>query len=311
MDEEHSNQAPRATSAQRSIQPEPAAADAGASLAKTKGAAKTGAEKSGMAELSTSPAAKAEKPKPSAGLTAVLEASRIELDRLLAETQTIHERSWRIIQTLLEDSQLRASQAVDACLVRFEKDIQERVSGEISLSLENLDVEAGARVTARLDQALATAKQRQVSIEQDLTVAVAENRRQLDQISNSAVERLREREQNLMADLQKEAEKQLARLAATAGEINDNVRRLGETAATELHASVEKAAGAFQSRIEQVWQEMVSRAEKKLAETAQNSTVEIAKQARQLVEREMSDFFSNALRRFDRSSNSQSSNQNG
>jgi hypothetical protein len=310
MADEHSNQAPLATSVQKSIQLEPAAvADAGAS-AKTKAAAKTGAEKSGVVELSPLPTGKAEKPKASPGLTAVLEASRIELDRLLAETQTIHERSWRIIHTLLEDSQLRASQAVDACLARFEKEIQERISGEISLSLENLDVEADARLTARLDQALANAKQRQVSIEQDLAVAVAENRKQLDQISTRTVEGLRDREQNLLADLQKEAEKQLARLAAAAGDINDNIRRLGETAGTQLQAGVEKAVGAFQSRIEQVWQEMVSRAEKRLAETAQNSTAELAKQARQLVEREMSDFFSNALRRFDSSSNARSSKQN-
>jgi hypothetical protein len=309
MDEQYSNQAPRASSAQRPVQPEPAAAHAGAAPAKIKGTAKTGAENTGVVELSMAP--RAEQPKPWAGLTAVLEASRIELDRLLAETQTIHERSWRIINTLLEDSQLRASQAVDECLARFEKEIQERVSGEISLSLENLDVEAGARLTARLDQALATAKQRQVSIEQDLAVAVAENRKQLDQISTRSVEALCEREQNLLADLQKEAEKQSARLGATAGEINDNIRRLGETAGTELEASVEKAVGAFQSRIEQVWQEMVSRAEKRLAETAQNSTVELAKQARQLVEQEMSEFFSNALRRLDRSSNAQSSNQSG
>ena len=310
MADEYSNQAPPATSVQKSVQLEPAAAaDAGAS-AKTKAAAKAGAEKSGVVELSPVPTVKAEKPKASPGLTAVLEASRVELDRLLAETQTIHERSWRIIHTLLEDSQLRASQAVDACLARFEKDIQERVSGEISLSLENLDVEAGARLTARLDQALANAKQRQVSIEQDLAVAVAENRKQLDQISTRTVEGLRDREQNLLADLQKEAEKQLARLAATAGDINDNIRRLGETAGTQLQAGVEKAVGAFQSRIEQVWQEMVSRAEKRLAETAQNSTAELAKQARQLVEREMSDFFSNALRRFDSSSNARSSKQN-
>jgi hypothetical protein len=55
---------------------------------------------------------------------------------------------------------------------------------------------------------------------------------------------------------------------------------------------------------------MVSRAEKRLTETAQNSTVELAKQARQLVEREMSEFFSNTLRRLEGWSNVESSSQN-
>jgi hypothetical protein len=80
--------------------------------------------------------------------------------------------------------------------------------------------------------------------------------------------------------LQKEAEKQLARLAATAGDINDNIRRLGEIVGTQLQASVEKAVSAFHSRIGQVCQEMVGRAAKRLTETAQNSTVELANKHR-------------------------------
>jgi hypothetical protein len=71
MDEEHSNQAPRATSVQRPVQPQPTAADAGAASAKTKGGAKAGADKSGVVESSTALTAKAERPKPSEGLTAV------------------------------------------------------------------------------------------------------------------------------------------------------------------------------------------------------------------------------------------------
>jgi hypothetical protein len=306
MDEKHSTQVPRGVSASKPAQPQPIMADAGASP-KINGA-NSGAEKTGVIELSKA-TAKAEAPKQSGALTAVLEASRVELDRLLTETQTIHERSWRIIHTLLADSQLRASQAVDASLARFETEIQDRISSEMSITLQNLDIEAGARVTAHLDQAIAVAKQRQHSIEQDLAVTVAENRKQLDQISTSAAEGLRQREQNLLGDLQKEGERQLAELTKGVSQISDNIQRLSETAGSELKEHVEEAVRVFQSRIEQVWQEVVDRAEKRIAEAAQTCTIELAKQARQLVDQEMSEFFSQALRRLDRSSDAQSSNQ--
>ncbi|MBV8452357.1 MAG: hypothetical protein JOZ29_08805 [Deltaproteobacteria bacterium] len=199
---------------------------------------------------------------------------------------------------------------MDACLVRFEKEIEDRISGEMATMLQNFDVEAGARLAARLDQALATAKQRQHSIEQDLAVAVAENRRQLDQISTSAADGLQQREQGLLGDLQKEAEKQLGELAKSANQISNNVQRLGDSLSTELKQHMEDAVKVFQSRIEQVWQEVVGRAEQRIAETARTCTAELAKQARKAIDQEMSAFLSQALRRFDRSSEAQSSNQN-
>jgi hypothetical protein len=310
MDEKHSTQIPRGVSTSRPVQPQPVPTGGGAASPKVNSAANSGTEKSGVVELSATTTAKVEVPKQSGALTAVFQASRVELDRLLAETQIIHERSWHIIHKLLEDSQLRASQAVDTCLARFEKEIHDRVSSEMSTSLQNLDVEAGARLSARLDQALAAAKQRQASIEQDLALAVAENRKQLDQISAGAMEGLRQREQNLLAALQKEAEQQSEELVKNTGQMSNDIQRLGDSVGTELKGRIEEAVGIFQTRIEQVWQEVVARAEKRIAETAQTCTVELAKQARQMVEREMSEFFSHALQRFDRSSSAQSSNQN-
>ena len=311
MDEKYSAQTPRGASIPKTVQSQPAGTEAGGVSPKINGAADSGTQRASVSDSSPASTPKAEKTKQSGGLTEVLEASRAELDRLLAETEKIHERSWRVIHTLLEDSQLRASQAVDACLAGFEKEIQNRVNSEMAMMLQNFDVEAGARLAARLDQALATAKQRQRSIEQDLAVAVAENRKQLDQMSTAAADGLRLREQSLLGDLQKEAERQLGELAKNAQQISSNIQHLGESLGTELKQRMEEAVGVFQSRIEQAWQEVVGRAEKRIGETAHTCTVELAKQAREVVDREMSEFLSQALRRFDRSSGSRSSsNQN-
>ena len=310
MDEKHSTETPRGVSTPKTPQSQSARANAGGVSSKMNGAADSGTEKSGEVDSSAASTPKADTAKQSGGLSAVLEASRVELDRLLGETQNLHERSWRVIHMLLEDSQLRASQAVDACLARFEKEIQDRITSEMAVMLQNFDVEAGARLAARLDQALATAKQRQHSIEQDLVVAVAENRKQLDQISTGAADGLRQREQSLLGDLKKEGERQLGELGKNANQISNNIQRLGDSLGAELKQRTEEAVQVFQSRIEQVWQEVVGRAEQRIAETARTCTAELAKQARQVVDREMSEFLSQALRRFDRSSDERSSNQN-
>ena len=306
MDEKHSN-SPRSNSMPKS-QNQPGRPEPRGSASDPAGSANTGSEKSAAADSSVS-SSRPEAATQSEGLSAVLGASRAELDRLLAETQSIHERSWGVIHTLLEKSQLKTSQAVDACLARFEEEIQNRIRSHMAMMLQNFDVEAGARLTARLDQGLATAKQRQHSIEQDLTVAVAENRKQLDQISTGAAEGLRQKGQGLVGDLQREAERHVSELAKNARQITDNIQQLAENFGAELKKSTEEAVEVFRSRIEQTWQEMMGQADKRVAETTNTYVAELAKQARQVVNREMSEFLAHALQQFDRSPEGPSSNK--
>jgi ElaB/YqjD/DUF883 family membrane-anchored ribosome-binding protein len=305
MDEKHSNQAPRPSSAPKSVQAQPQRADARDTSSNAADAANARGEQSaGTASLS-----KPEASTQSGSLTAVLQASRVELDRLLAETQTIHERSWGVIHSLLEKSQLKALQAVDAGLAHFEDEIQERIRSHMTMMLQNFDVEAGSRLTARLDQGLATARQRQRSIEQDLAVAVAENRKQLDQISTGAAEGLRLKGQGLLGDLEREAERHVTELAKNARQITENIQQLADNFGAELKRSTEEAIQVFRSRIEQTWQEMMGQADQRITDTTNAYVVELAKQARHVVNREMSEFLSHALRQFDPSSNGPASNK--
>lgn len=311
MDEPHSIRAPRGANAPntaKTVQTQPARATAAGAQP----------QKSGEADSYNEHFPVGEAPAPSAPtsgmvkqpeLATVLRASRSELDQLLAETQHLHERSWRVIHTLLEDSQLRASQAVDACLVRFEQALQERVSNEMAMTLQNLDIEADARLAARLDQALAAARQRQADIEQDLAVAVADNRKQVDQIRIGASDELRQHKQGLLENLRKEAQKELGELAKSADQISSSIGQLSNNLTAQIQQHIEEAVQVFQSRIEQVWQEAAGRAEKQITETAHTCVADLAKQAREVVDREMSEFLSRALRRFDRSSDVQSPNR--
>jgi hypothetical protein len=90
----------------------------------------------------------------------------------------------------------------------------------------------------------------------------------LDHISTDAAEGLRLREQSLLADLQKEADSQFGELTKNANQISSNIQRLTDTVGMELKQRTDEAVGVFQLRIEQVWQEIVEQAEKRIAETA-------------------------------------------
>jgi hypothetical protein len=286
-------------------QPKPAAG-----LSPAFAAGKEVADSGGMklAPTSTTPACESDHTSQLNNLTMVLERSRTELNSLLAETQRIHEQSWRLIYSLLEDSQLKAAQTIETSLAQFEKDVQERISMVAATTLQNFDVEAAARIAARLDQGLASAKQKQHSIEQDLSVAVAENRKQLDQISTGAAEGLRQQAKRLLGDLQRESERRLAELAKQAAQIKSGLEQLADDFSTELAKRTEEAFQSLLSRSEAAWQEIVVRAEKRIAESANKYITELAKQARQVVDREMSEFLSHVLRRFDRSPDSPPSN---
>jgi hypothetical protein len=141
-------------------------------------------------------------------------------------------------------------------------------------------------------------------------VAVAENRKQLDQISTGTADALRQDEQSLLAELKKEAERQLGELANNANQISNSLQRLSDSLGAQLTQRTEEAVKVFQSRMEEVWQQVVARAEQRITETAHTCTAELAKQARQVVDQEMSQFLSQAMRRFDRSSDERTPDQN-
>ncbi len=285
-----------ASSSRRPAQSEATTADSGGPSSNTAAEVDSRGEKLDAIRHSTMAKPRTDTARHAGALADLLRASRSELDELLTETQKIHERSWHVIQSLLEDLQLRAWQAVDNAVGGVGQEIHDRVGYETSMILENLDVEAEARLAARLDLVLAKSKERQRGIEQDLAVFVADNEKQFAQMSARALEELQQREGCLRLNLQNEAERKLDEVTKSANEITSNIRRLGESLGSELEQRREQAAQVFESRLEQLWEELAGRAEKRIAEIIQTCTSTMAKQAREIVDREMSEFFIQALR---------------
>jgi hypothetical protein len=228
-------------------------------------------------------------------LADLLCTSRSELDGLLRETQKIHERSWRVIHSLLDDLQLRAWQAVDNVIARMGGEIQERAKYELSMILENFDIQTEARLAARLDKALAKATETKRLVERELTEFAAETQKQIVEVSNRAEAEVRDREQK-RAQTQNNATTKLEELNGRATEITQKIEELGDTLMNALHEHADHTLESFQSRLDQLWESAANRAEKRIADIIETGTKAVAKQVGKIVDREMLEFFIQALR---------------
>jgi hypothetical protein len=234
--------------------------------------------------------------KPSGGLADLLRISRSELDGLLAETRNIQERSWKVTQSLLEGLQTKTWQAVESALSGFQKEVQDRVGYEVSMILENLDMEAGARLAARVDQTLAKAKDDQRDIEQRLSELAAENQKTAVALSAQAAEEMQRRAAILRTDFQNEAKSKIEEVKRTAHESAGSIREIGQAASDEIGTRTEQVLMGFQPRLAHIEQEAVSRAEKRINEMTKSAVAAVAKQAQEAADREVSRFFLQALR---------------
>jgi hypothetical protein len=242
-------------------------------------------------------------------LSHLLGVSRSELDGPLAQAQEVHERSWRVIQLLLDSFQQRIGEAVDNAVADVAREVPDRAKYELSLILEHFDIEAEARLAARLDQALAKATERQRAIERDLGAGAAEHQKQLAEMSSRAGAELRQHGQSLIADVQSNTAGSIEELNKSAAEITANIRQLGSKLTSELRQHTDDALQTVQARLDELWESTAGRAEKRIAEMIQTNTGTMAKQVREIVDREMSDFFSQALRRFTHSADNHSQDQ--
>jgi hypothetical protein len=224
----------------------------------------------------------------------LLRASFSELSGLLAETQKIHEQSWRVIQSPLEDLERKAYQAVEDALSRIGQEVHERANYELAMVLENFDVKTEARLGTRLDQALAKAVETQRRIERSLTASMAEHQKQFAEDFYRAETEVREREQSLRVTVQNAAMK-LEELNKSCVEITKKIQQLGEKLMNELRQQTDEALQTFQSRFDQLWEAAAGGVEKRIAGAIEARVTSSLKQAQGTVVREMLEFFIQAL----------------
>jgi vacuolar-type H+-ATPase subunit H len=229
-------------------------------------------------------------------VTDLLAKSHFELEALLAETHKIHERSWRVIQSLLQDLELKAWQAVDAAVSGVKNKIHDRLSFETTAVLENFDVEADARLGARIDQLLAKTSEIQRGAERDLSTLVANKREQVIGISARGIKELQQLENSATANLRSEARTQVDAYKETVDTAMNNLRRVVARVSTELESLTGGVLETFQSKLERIGEEVVKQTEQRITDMTQTSLATVVKLAREVLDREISSFLVHTLR---------------
>jgi hypothetical protein len=226
----------------------------------------------------------------------LLSASRAEFDGLLSKTQEIQERSWQMVQSLFEGLHLRVCREFEDTVASFAREIHDRAAYEASSVLEIFDVEARSRLAARVDEALGKIQQTQHCVEQELNAGVAENRKELAEISLQAREELQQQQRALLVNLEVEAKRKLDDLmASTINETATNAREMTNALTDELGKCSEQALQSFQARVESLAAAAASETEKLLATTTKSVLANIAEQARETFNQEVSEFLIQTL----------------
>ena len=223
-------------------------------------------------------------------------ASRSEIDGLLAETRGIQERSSKLTQSLMEELQTKVWRMIETALNGFQKEIHERVAVEASMILENLDVEAGARLAARVDQTLAKATEHQRLIERDIAAIAAENQKAASSVSARMAEEMQRRAAILKAEFESEAQAKVDEVKKNALEAAESARETNQTLADEMKKRTGEALIGFESRMAQIELEAIARTEGRIDAIAKSTTSMIAKQVQDAADRHVSKFFIQAFR---------------
>jgi len=243
---------------------------------------------------------------PDGALVESLRASRSALEGLLAKTHEIHEESWRAVQLLFEDLHLRLCQEHEARAALFEKEIDERGRYQTESLLEQIDVEAEARLAARLDRVMERTKEAERATGNWIDEKIEASRAGLSEVAEAAKQELERQKAACLGNLQSEAEKRLNELKA---EQSRYFVTMAQKSADTLNEHFAKRANDtlddLQKRLQKLSDEVTSQLEKKIASLTEAAVAQIASEADVIVARETSTHLIEALRkRLDQLANS-------
>jgi hypothetical protein len=231
-----------------------------------------------------------------ATITDLLAESSAELDALLSETQKIHERSWRVIHSLLRDLELKAWQAVDAAVSGVRDKIHERVTFETSAVLENFNVEADARLAARMDLLLNKASELQRDLEHDIGAFIVRKRQELSEASAVSIREMQDYQSKISINFQKHSEQLLETFKQSLDESTGSIRRVIAELTAQMETQTAQSLDSFGLRLEGIGEDLVSRAEARIKNATQASLDEVLKLARAGLDREITSSLVHILR---------------
>lgn len=247
----------------------------------------------------------------SGALTNFLRTSRTELDGLLNRNREIQQESWRVLNSSLEGLLSKLYQELEAASAAFVNETRRRAQYEVSAVLELLDVEASARLSARVDESLAKARAASEEIEVTARERTEQNgQKMLMKLVNSAVKELQGKTAAMLQSFQGELQANLEESKKTVGQISEQLRETTEKVAN-LSNRADKAQEVVDARLTAAAKTVIDETERQIAALSQTALNTLQQQAAtahrrtsELVARDLRkrlDQVANALQQFDSS----------
>jgi hypothetical protein len=234
----------------------------------------------------------------SGALLEFFRASRTELEGLLAKSHEIQQESWRSLNSAFEELHSKLYKELEVASTTLVTETRRRAQYEASAVLELFDVEASARLSARLDEALA--KARTACEEMGLTVEETAQQRGQETLANlltSAAAGLQAKADVILEGFRTELQNSLdAFKSKGANEVSDQLRETTAHLADDLRSRAEKANEALNAQLTASGKAVVEETEKRIAALSQAALATLRQQA-ETVHRRTSDFVARDLRK--------------
>jgi hypothetical protein len=225
-------------------------------------------------------------------------ASRTELEGLLAKSHEIQQETWRNLNSSFEELHSKLYQELEVVSATFVSETRRRAQYEASAVLELFDVEASARLSARLDEALA--KARATYEEMELNVKREGERRSQEALTDlltSATTQLQGKADAILERFRAELESSLdAFKSKGAREVSDQLRETAAQLADDLRNRAERAHAASSAQLTASGKAVIEETEKQIATLSQAALVTLRQQA-ETVHRRASEFVARDLRK--------------
>jgi len=234
----------------------------------------------------------------SGALSDFLRTSRSELEGLLAKSREIQQESWRNLNSSLEDLHSKLYQQLEVASTTFVNETRRRAQYEASAVLELFDVEANARLSARLDDALAKARAACEEMRLSLKEAAQQDGQEtLAKLLTSAASEVRARADVILEGFRAELKSSLdAFKSKGATEVSDQLRETAAHLADDLRNRAEKTHEALSAQLGAAGKAIREETEKQMAELRQTALATLRQQA-EAVHRRTSQFVARDLRK--------------
>jgi hypothetical protein len=257
---------------------------------KTRGAeiSESEAPRGGLSQAAAGPGA----------LSDFFRASLAELGDLLARSHEIQQKSWQNLNASFVELHSKLCQELEAASATFATETRRRAQYEASAVLELFDVEASARLSARLDEALGKARAACEEMEPGLKEAAQQRSQEiLASLFTAAAEELQVKADVMLENFRAELQSSLdAFKSKGAIDVSDQLRETSALLADNLRNSADKTHEALKVQLTASGKAVIDETEKQIAALSQAALATLRQQA-ETVHRRTSEFVARDLRK--------------